>query len=402
MTTSSSSNEPTNTLTKRPTALERLNKALQPLTTLGLFSNHPPKELPAAATLLASVADQPDLRDQALVVGRVLSQITVFNEVVRDQVKEMHTASRYEEINKLFASIRDDARKLVDQLADGKLDTKERLSNFINNLFKGTIHDRFEKIRKLYQDVTSDTSKQLERERTILNAYAEFRLSLKEAEIVAHDLLTAQEKQLSDTQTILKTASDKIEMADEPRAKGEAQITRDEAKIRFDAVDRNYQVVKSVSENLTVSYNVGETVMAKLAQTHGVKEAVYNQAVTFFVTNESVFTALDAAFTSTAGLHEGSKTIEAMKAGANQSLEVLAEVTGQVQKDALQAAYGSTISVDAVKRLVESIVRYESESQDLIAQYRREATTNAQQIEQVVEDGKRQLATIPRGAKENF
>jgi hypothetical protein len=390
-----SSNEPTSSLTTRPTALERLTKALQPLTSLGLFPANQPKELPAVATLLASVADQPELRDQALVVGRVLSQTTVFNEVVRDQVKEMHTATRYEEINKLFASIRDDARKLVDQLADGKIDTREKISNFVNNLFKGSIHDRFEKIRKLYNEVTSDTAKQLERERTILNAYSEFRLSLKEAELVARDLLSAQETQLANANSTLKSAAGRVETETDARAKGEAQIVRDEAKIHHDAIDRNYQVVKSVSENLTVSYNVGETVMAKLAQAHGVKEAVYNQAVTFFVTNESVFTALDAAFTSTVGLHEGTQTIESMKAGANQSLDVLAEVTGAVQKDALKSAYGSTISVDSVKRLVDSIVRYESESQSLIAQYRQEATDGARQIEQVVEDGKKQLAAIP-------
>ncbi len=394
---STSSNDSPAPLTTRPTALERLTKALQPLTALGLFPAAQPKELPAVATLLASVADQPELRDQALVVGRVLSQTTVFNEVVRDQVKEMHTASRYEEINKLFASIRDDARKLVDQLADGKIDTREKISNFVNNLFKGSIHDRFEKIRKLYNEVTSDTAQQLDRERTILNAYSEFRLSLKEAELVSRDLLTAQDAQLTNAKAALDSAATRVETGADDRAKGEAQIARDEARIRYDAIDRNYQVVKSVSENLTVSYNVGETVMARLAQAHGVKEAVYNQAITFFVTNESVFTALDAAFTSTAGLHEGTQTIEAMKAGANQSLDVLAEVTGTVQKDALKSAYGSTISVDSVKRLVDSIVNYERESQDLIAQYRAEATTGAKQIEQVVEDGKKQLAEIPRG-----
>ena len=390
------SNESPAPLVLRPTALERLTKALQPLTSLGLFPADQPKELPAVATLLASVADQPELRDQALVVGRVLSQTTVFNEVVRDQVKEMHTATQYEEINKLFASIRDDARKLVDQLADGKIDTREKIFNFANTLFKGSIHDRFEKIRKLYNDVTKDTAKQLDRERTILNAYSEFRLSLKEAELISRDLLLAQESRRAGAQASLEAAAAQIEAGADERAKGEAQIARDEARIRHDAVDRDYQVVKSVSENLTVSYNVGETVMARLAQAHGVKEAVYNQAVTFFVTNESVFTALDAAFTSTAGLHEGTRTIEAMKEGANQSLDVLAEVSGTVQKDALKSAYGSTISVESVKRLVDSIVHYETESQNLIAQYRTEATTGAKEIEQVVEDGKKQLAKIPR------
>ena len=61
--------------------------------------------------------------------------------------------------------------------------------------------------------------------------------------------------------------------------------------------------------------------MARLVQTTDVKERVYSQSVSFFGTNETVFTALNASFTSLQGLHESTQTPDAMKEGVNRSLE---------------------------------------------------------------------------------
>ena len=53
--------------------------------------------------------------------------------------------------------------------------------------------------------------------------------------------------------------------------------------------DKRYQIAKDLAENLSISYNTTEVVMARLRQITDAKERVYRQAVTFFGTNETVF-----------------------------------------------------------------------------------------------------------------
>jgi len=62
--------------------------------------------------------------------------------------------------------------------------------------------------------------------------------------------------------------------------------------------------------------------MARLNQTTSAKERVYKQAITFFGTNESVLTALTASFSGLFGLHESTKTLEAMKDGVSKNLKL--------------------------------------------------------------------------------
>ena len=135
------------------------------------------------------------------------------------------------------------------------------------------------------------------------------------------------------------------------------------------AEDR-YQICKDLSDNLTIGYNTSEVIMARLVQTTNAKDRVYKQAVSFFGTNETVLTALSASFTGLWGLHESTKTLEAMKEGVSRSLEDLADIGGKVQEAALKAGYGPTIRADAVKKLVDSVVNYQLRSREIIAEMR--------------------------------
>ena len=134
--------------------------------------------------------------------------------------------------------------------------------------------------------------------------------------------------------------------------------------------------------------------MARLVQTTNAKERVYAQAVSFFSTNETVLTALTASFTGLFGLHESTQTIEAMKEGVSQSLEVLADMGGKVQEAAVRAGYGPTVRADSVQKLVESVVNYQTRSQEIIEEMRIASTRNAEEIRDSVEDGKRRLARL--------
>jgi hypothetical protein len=107
-----------------------------------------------------------------------------------------------------------------------------------------------------------------------------------------------------------------------------------------------------------------------------------------------VLTALSASFTGLWGLHESTKTLDAMKEGVSKSLEDLADIGGKVQEAALKAGYGPTIRADAVKKLVDSVVNYQLRSREIIAEMRDQSTKNAAEIRDAVEQGKQRLARL--------
>ena len=174
------------------------------------------------------------------------------------------------------------------------------------------------------------------------------------------------------------------------------ELARDQRLRELQDEDKRYQVAKDLAENLSTSYNTTEVVMARLMQSNDIKERVYSQSVSFFGTNETVFTALNASFTSLQGLHESTRTLEAMKEGVNQSLETLAEVGGKVQEDALKAGYGPRIKAESVKKLVDAVVNFQEKSMALIAEMRELSTRNEQEISAAVENSKKRMVELAK------
>ncbi|MEM8981636.1 MAG: cell surface protein [Pseudomonadota bacterium] len=336
--------------------------------------------------------------EKTLAIARTLSQASLFNEVVREQIEAMRIGERYEKITSSFDSIRDDARSMVEQLDDGKLDIWERAQNVWMKVSRGDIPARFQDIKETYLEVAADSRDQIDREQTILNAYRDFRGALKESEVLAIQVLKEAEAQLDTQKAALASASDAIaaNTNDDREVMARLELSRDAELRKLQQTDKRYQIAKDLADNLTISYNTSETVMARLLQTTTAKERVYSQAVSFFGTNETVFTALAATFTGLTGLHESSKTLEAMKEGVSKSLEVLAEVGGKVQEEAIRQGYGATIRADAVKALVDSVVNFQERSIQLIAEMRESATRNADDVRRAVEDGKQRLAALAR------
>ncbi len=374
------------------TPLKYLDKAVNGLRDLGIM---PAKtdEAPIMA-LIEQVSDLDE--EKALAIARTLSHTTVFNEVVREQITQMKVGERYEKITDAFNSIRDDAKSMVDQLDDGRISTMERLQNLWMKVTRGDIPNRFRKIKDTYLDVSSDTKDQIEREVKILESYKDFRVALKEAQVMAFQLLKKSEAEVEADKGRLEAASKAVESytGGDREEIARLELDRDQRLRELQDEDKRYQIVKDLAENLSISYNTTEVVMARLAQSSEVKERVYSQSVSFFGTNESVFTALNASFTSLQGLHESTRTLDAMKEGVNQSLETIAEVGGRVQEDALRAGYGPTIKAESVKKLVDSVVNFQEKSKALIAEMRTLATRNEQEISVAVENSKKRLAEL--------
>ncbi len=374
------------------TTLQYLDRAMGQLRDLGLVPDTA-EEAPIVA-LLDRITDLDE--DKVIAIARTLSQASLFNEVVREQVSAMRIGSRYEDITEAFNSIRDDAKRMVDQVEDGKVDTFERLGNIWMKVTRGDISSRFDNIKGTYLDVVRDSKDQIDREHLILNAYQDFRGAMKQAEIYALDVMKKAEWQWEEQKSKLEEAMATVTAytGDDLSARARLELARDEQLRALQYTEDRYQISKDLSDNLTVGYNTSEVVMARLLQTTSAKERVYKQAITFFGTNETVLTALSASFTGLFGLHESTKTLEAMKEGVSQSLEDLADIGGKVQEAAVEAGYGPTIRADAVAKLVDSVVNFQLRTREIIGEMRVLSTTNADEIRTAVEQGKQRLASL--------
>ena len=375
------------------TPLQYLDKAMNRLRDLGLLKDVKSEDAPIVGLLEKITALEPD---KIAVISRTLGQMSVFNEVVREQISEMSIGERYEKIAKAFNSIRDDAKGMVDQISDGKIDVFERATNAWMKISRGDIAARFDDIRDTYLDVARDTRTNIEREQTILEAYMDFRGALKQAEVAALEVLKIAEEQLDAAKADLDAAAEGVEAAagGDPAARAWLELAREEKLRAMQAEDGRYQVAKDLADNLTIGYNTSEVIMARLTQTTSAKERVYQQAVSFFTTNESVLTALKASFTGMFGLHEATETLNTMKEGVSKSIDVLAEVGGKVQEAALKAGYGPTIRADAVRKLVDSVVNFQERSFEIIGEMRTLATRNSEEIRDAVEEGKKRMARL--------
>jgi len=381
--------------------LQYLDRALGTVRALGLTPERGERQEAPITALLKRISSLDE--DKVVSIARTLNQASLFNDIVRQQVAAMDVATRYEAITTAFNSIRDDARRMVEQIEDGKLNTFERLANVWMKVTRGDVASRFDGIKHTFQDVTNATLGQVERERRILEAYQDFRGAMKASEILALEVLKLAEDELGSARNAVTDATQRVEAAGPSglTERARLELARDEAVRTLQATEDRYQIAKDLADNLTVGYHTSEVIMARLLQTTHAKERLHAQAVSFFATNETVLTALSASFTGLFGLNESTRTMEAMKEGVSRSLETLADIGTEVQEAAIRAGYGPTIRADAVKRLADSVVAFQGRSRELIEEMRRQSTANAREIRDAVEDGKRRLARLAeQGAAE--
>jgi hypothetical protein len=333
---------------------------------------------------------------KVLAVSKVLGYESSFNQLVRDNVQEMNVGTRYEDVISAFDSVVTDARALVGQLDDGKIDATEKMQNLWMRLSRGTTHKRFERIGRVHKNVSASTKEQLDKEVAIRDAYVSFRSAYQIARTIVLELFELQKERLKaaelEASRTTTSVDDYIKLkTPNPVELAKLQTARDEKVLSARIEDRNYQTLKDFSEGMSNGYSVGEVLIAKLMQIHGAKEQVYRRSSIFFATNEHVFTTLDAVLTSQLGLHEATQELEAEKRVVNKGLEAVAGLSNRLEKAAIQAGYGSTTNPESVKRLVDSVVNYQIESRTLIRQLRDESTKQAQEIEVIVEEGKRKV-----------
>lgn len=370
-----------------------LDRAMGALRGLGLVA--PPENNAAAVALVSQLATLDEAR--VVAIARVLQQSGHFNAIMRDEISSARVSDRYTEIVRAFDSIRDDATAMVEQVRDGKVDLGERLQNLWMKVTRGDIPSRFDKIRRVFLEVSRDATGQLEREARVLEMYADFRLAIKDAEIQAHELLALQVQALASAKAGLQQAQQAMDAAGpagDAAATGRLAIVRDEALRTVQREEARYQLAKDLVENLQVNYATSEAIMLRVHQSHEVKRRVNQRSVVFFSTNETSFTALNLAFTTQLGLHESTQTLNAMTEGTSKGLEAVASIGDEILHDGLNAGYGPTLGVDSVRKLVDAVVRFQETSLQEIETLRAQATRDSAEISAYVEQGKQRFAAL--------
>lgn len=400
MSNQAQANAPESKVQPRDTSKMRqyLSNAMDVLRDFGVDSKKgAPQEL---VTLLESVRHLDEAK--VLAIADVIQHMGAFNALVRENVESIEVGNRYMQITQEFDSVREDSKRLIAQLDDGKISGTEKLSNWWMKIRRGTPNDRFEKIVEIYSDVAKDTKEALKSEERIMDAYIDFRFALKEAEILARELFDSHVPVLEEARKGLSIAQEALDnyTGTDEGGKSQLELARDEARKKYEDEDETYQLLKDIAENLEIGYDVGETLITKLKQTHDVKERVYRRAVTFFTTNEHVFTILGTVYQSQHGLHEVTQATEAMKDGVNKGLEDVASLGQELERAALKAGYGSTINPESVQKLVDAISSFQIESLEMITELRKESEESTRAIRKTVEEGKKMYQeTLARHAR---
>ncbi|AUG39759.1 merozoite surface protein 3b [Pseudomonas chlororaphis] len=367
-----------------------LERSMSALRSVGI--NFPVQDAPVLALL-----DKVAVYDANRVtnIAATLQQSTVFNASVRDKLQSMDISTRYADIAASFDSIQADAQQMMEWMADGKLQFSERIQLAWLNIRRGSIPDRFEDIRKNYLAVAKSANEQIQLETLILEAYQDYRLAMKSAEVDACEVQKVAQAQLDAGRKTLADAGAALEVAElEATERVKLELARDVALRNLQDEDKRYQIITDIADQLKAAYNAAELVFARLSQYHSVKERLYQRAVSFFATNEIVLTGLAAGFTSSGGLAEVTQTLNAMNDGINSSLEAQAKVGGEQLEAALKAGYGTNLKVSSVKALAEAVVDFQASSLSLIQELRKESASAAAEIESITEDSKRRFSAL--------
>lgn len=335
--------------------------------------------------------------EEANAITDVLSSLEAFDDIVREQVREMRTAERYEVVRGNFKSILDDAERMVNQVSDdGKLSVFNKMQNRLMEWRRGSIQSRFSELRNVSEQVFADIDEQIKREMTVLEAYREFRTGLKEATLVGVELQQRAEKRRDEFAKKLEEAQNLVNKAKEEGQQtlvvGRYELDRDQAQREFEMEDRRYQSALDVSEQLNIAYGIAEAVMQKLQQTTEVKDAQQRKTATFYTANTGTLTALMAAFTSIKGLHEGTMTHQAMVDGTNDALSRLSNLGTKAQENALKVTYGATLDAQNLRKMYESVVSFEESQRAMITDLRAKSKKNDEEVRRVIEEGQRRMA----------
>jgi hypothetical protein len=333
---------------------------------------------------------------KVLAIAQIVKYKSTFCEMVRENVSDMHYATRYDDIRRNLNSVITDAKMLVDELKDGKIDTKEKLQNLWMRIMRGTTHNRFEKVRNIHQAVSHDVKGQLDAEDEIIQGYINYRISELGAKSLSYQVLDLQKTRLEVSRTGLsasQTAYESIPEEDKAK-KADMQLKRDDAQRVYDIENKNYDIIKDTAEGISESHDITDMLQVTLKQNNVAKQAIYRRFVICYETSEALFTTLDAIYQQMGGLHEVTESQKAWREGIDNMVKDVSEMSPELQKRATREGYGTVYSYENLKGLVDNAIRAQIEFNESVDKYRAERTDEVRAVEEKVASGRKALVDV--------
>lgn len=381
----------------QPRPLKRMDRAMMVLSNAGIPIPVKNDSAISAAGLVKDLLVFGNSDVNAIV--RVLSDIQTFNEIVRDNLKSDTAGERYVNIAKDMNSIREDTKRMTDQIEDGKMSISDRLQNSWMVVRRGSVSKRFQRVRNNATMIHKSSEDTISRMRAIVNGYTEARGAVQEARTIADQIRERAREKIQADQEALVLINDEVQRAQADANFPSIELNqllskRDDQVSVVKEADRLFQIAEDLYNNLTVAYSAGDQVMERIRQTSDVHERIYSQSVTFFTTNEVVFTALEAAYIQLRSVNEISRGHEVLKKSMNQAMEDLGSTGNTILLDAVRQGYGPTLEAASLEKLVSSIEKFQTDSVKIRDEMREKASQNSKDMEALSEASRKRMAEL--------
>ena len=333
----------------------------------------------------------------------VFESMNDFDKLVSENLKEMNVGDRHTEIAQIFESIiKDLERKIRSVSSEPNAGQKwvDKIREKLINKFRGSMAERFEKINVASEAVFADSDQQINHERAILAAYANYREALRDSMYIADNLKTLATKARDESGERLKKAKLDLEsVPDDATAMQQApfQIAMDDAQRDFEKFDRRQDIAASLHEKLTISYTVSEAVMTRYAETTKVRENVQNQASIFYTTNKGVMNVMKATVIQLEGTIESAETLNVMKQKGADMLKKITDnssALSRVAQRATEVAYSASITPEQLRDLYKKTVEFKLEQAQIGIKLRKKRDENLKAVQVELKKGQEALAAV--------
>jgi len=323
-------------------------------------------------------------------VGRlteILSYSDEFGRLVSDKLNEPAIKEGYVDQVKDLAEALKDAKEFYEvRHAEGFGAWIQRLKLSLSSFSEGTLQQRFQKSWDGLEKVLGGTVEDVKAQKEVQEAFTQYLVLKKEAEIIANELHKSYgENQYQTAKAVMeKTVSDYVEKAKTVDPADielmKLQVTRDETIASFRKVDETYNLLDKVRSSIGNSYVLGVGLNKNLEQNIAAEVMVKDKTALLLSTNEDVFNMLKVSATAQESLRRATDATEAMEDAINASIDMIAEQGAEIKRKAVQVAERSTIKPDKIAKLYASLVEHEQflakELPKLREQRRREYEAN--------------------------
>src|SRR3989344_288793 len=302
-------------------------------------------------------------------VGRlteILSYSDEFGRLVSDKLNEPAIKEGYVDQVKDLAEALKDAKEFYEvRHAEGFGAWIQRLKLSLSSFSEGTLQQRFQKSWDGLEKVLGGTVEDVKAQKEVQEAFTQYLVLKKEAEIIANELHKSYgENQYQTAKAVMeKTVSDYVEKAKTVDPADieliKLQVTRDETIASFRKVDETYNLLDKVRSSIGNSYVLGVGLNKNLEQNIAAEVMVKDKTALLLSTNEDVFNMLKVSATAQESLRRATDATEAMEDAINASIDMIAEQGVEIKRKAVQVAERSTIQPDKIAKLYTSLVEHE-------------------------------------------